>query len=161
MEFTVKTKLDLSGFREVENACKALSKKVEVGILHNAEEAKIASLQHYGGTGVYQYGPFKGQEVDVPPRPFLSHAMDFYGKGILKQEAQKLEKGFTAENAESILNDTGKTLMYATQETIREYAGHQHEYPYNSERTVETKGKDSPLIDTGKMLSSIEYEVIE
>ena len=66
------------------------------------EEAKLQGLQHYGGTGVYQYGPFKGQEVDVPPRPFLSHAMDFYGKDTEGQEGAKTRAGFTAENAESI-----------------------------------------------------------
>lgn len=158
MEFTVK--VDFNGLKAVENACKVLSKKVEVGILNNPEEARIAHLQHYGGTGVYQYGPFEGQEVDVPPRPFLAHAVEIYGPDALKQALQGFEiKGFNEKTAELMLQKVGERMKDATQLTIHEYARHEHDFPYNSERTVETKGKDSPLIDTGKMLMSIEYEV--
>lgn len=162
MEFTVKTELDLSGFDKIRKACEALSKPVEVGILHNSEEAQIGALQHYGGTGVYQYGKYAGQEVDIPPRPFLAHAIETYGKDTLNEAAKGLEiKGFDSGTADLILNKVGERLKEATQLTIHEYAAHEHEYPHNSARTIETKGKDSPLIDTGKMLMSIEYEVVK
>lgn len=160
MELTVKTQLDMSGMKQVQKACEALSRTVEVGILHDAEEAHIGELQHYGGTGVYQYGKYAGQEVDIPPRPFLAHAVEAYGKDTLEEAAQGLEiKGFTPRTADLVLQKVGERLRDATQLTIHEYANHEHEFPHNSPRTIETKGMDRPLIDTGKLLMSVEYEV--
>ena len=154
MEFTVNTKLDLSGFDELKKVCKELSKKVEVGILHNPKEAAIGALQHDGGFGVYQYGPYEGEGVDIPPRPFLMNAMEHYGKEILETEAQKLEK-FEISTAETILQRVGEKAVFMTQFMIDEYS----RVPDNSERTVITKGKNTPLIDKGNLRASIEYEV--
>lgn len=154
MELTVNTKLDLSGFKEIEKACKALSKTVEVGILNNPEEARIGRLQHDGGVGVYQYGPFEGEEVDIPPRPFLMKAMEHYGKDILDSEAQRLDK-FDVSTAETILNRVGEKAVSTTQFVIDEFS----RIPDNSERTVLTKGRNTPLIDKGNLRASIEYEV--
>lgn len=156
MEFTVKTELDLSGFKEIEKACKALSKTVEVGILHNAEEAEIGSLQHDGGVGYYAYGAFKGQEVMIPPRPFLANAMNHYGKEILESEATKLSD-FNENTANTVLDRVGEKAVFATQFVIDEYARDGG----NSDRTIITKGKDSPLIDKGNLRASIEYEVVK
>jgi hypothetical protein len=156
MEFTVKTELDLSGFKEIEKACKVLSKTVEVGILNNAEEAQIGELQHNGGIGYYAYGAFKGQEVMVPPRPFLANAMNHYGKEILESEATKLSD-FNVSTANTILERVGEKSVFATQYVIDEYARDGG----NSDRTIITKGKDSPLIDKGNLRASIEYEVVE
>lgn len=154
MEFTVKTELDLSGFDKIKKVCKELSRPVRVGVLHDAKEAEIAHLQHYGGEGVYQYGVHEGETVDVPPRPFLMNAIEHYGKDILDTEAQKLEK-FDSQTVDTVLNRVGDKAVFATQFVIDEYS----RIPDNSPRTVETKGKNTPLIDTGKMRASIEYEV--
>lgn len=146
----------MSGFKEIEKACKALSKTVEVGILHNAEEAEIGTLQHDGGVGYYAYGAFKGQEVMIPPRPFLANAMNHYGKEILESEAQKLSD-FSENTANTVLDRVGEKAVFATQFVIDEYARDGG----NSDRTIITKGKDSPLIDKGNLRASIEYEVVK
>ena len=144
----------MSGFKEVEKACKALSKTVEVGILNNPEEARIGELQHNGGIGIYEYGPYEGEEVEIPPRPFLMKAMEHYGKEILDSEAYKLEN-FNTKSAETVLNRIGKKAVSATQFVIDEFSRNRD----NSPRTVETKGKNTPLIDKGNLRESIEYEV--
>lgn len=155
MEFTVKTELDLSGFKVVEKACKAISKDIEVGILHNAEEAGIGRLQHYGGEGEYTYGKYKGQKVDIPPRPFISAPVEQFGGVILEQSAKRHFK-FTEESAEKTLDVAGKTMA----EDIKYWMDRKGVYPpSNSERTIETKGFDHPLIDKGNLRASIEYEV--
>lgn len=146
----------MSGFKQVKKACKALSRTVEVGILHNPEEARIGRLQHDGGIGYYQYGKYEGQAVEVPPRPFLLQAMEHYGKEILEQNTY-IMKEFTAENAEKALNRVGDMAKEVVQAEIDDYA----RAGGNSRRTIETKGKDSPLIDKGDLRSSIEYEVIK
>lgn len=155
MELTIKTKLDFSGLQSVKEACEELSKKVRVGIIHNPEEAEIGYLQHFGGVGVYQYGPYEGEEVRVPPRPFLSAPIEHYGKEILESDLHLL-KDFTKEEAKTILNRVGDKAKFVVQKEIDAIAARGG----NSPRTIETKGKDSPLIDTGKMRDSIEYEVV-
>lgn len=156
MESSVKIDLDLSGLTEIKKSCKELSKTVQVGILHNAEEAEIGFLQHFGGTGVYQYGPYQGQEVSIPARPFLSSAMERYGKDILKEESQNI-KDFSSSNVENVLNRIGDKSKFVVQSEIDSIARESG----NSPRTIETKGKDSPLIDKGNLRASIEYEVVK
>lgn len=146
----------MSGFKRVEKACQALSHTVEVGILHNPEEARIGALQHDGGIGYYQYGEFEGQAVDVPPRPFLMKAIEHNGKEIIDWNTHLL-KDFTAENADKFLNRIGDMSKEVVQAEIDNYAREGG----NSPRTIKTKGKDSPLIDKGNLRSSIEYEVIK
>lgn len=157
MEFTVNTKLDLSGFDEVKKACEKLSKPIEVGILNNPEEARIGELQHFGGTGVYQYGKYAGQEVDIPPRPFIAAPVERFGGEILEKSAKE-HLDFTEKSAETTLNVAGDTMA----KDIQYWMDNGSVYPpKNSPRTIETKGFDHPLIDKGNLRDSIEYEVIK
>lgn len=161
MELTVKTKLDMSGFKEVEKACKALSKTVEVGILNNPEEAKIGKLQHDGGIGVYQYGPFEGEEVAIPPRPFLMTAMEHNGKHILETSSQNL-KDLTESSAKKTLKEVGEMSVTFVKDTIEHHSRELNpDADHNWPRTVATKGFDLPLNDKGNLRESIEYEVVE
>lgn len=156
MESTINVKLDMSGLEPIKKACKELSKKVEVGILHDSEEAQIGALQHYGGEGVYSYGKYEGQTVQVPARPFLSSPMERNGADILKDSARLLNN-FTVDEVKTVLNRVGDMSKFVVQNEIDSIAA----AGGNSPRTIETKGKDSPLIDTGKMRASIGYEVVK
>lgn len=161
MEFTVNIKPDFSGFKAVEKACKALSKTVEVGILHNAEEARIGKLQHDGGVGYFYYGPFEGQPVGVPPRPFLAHAMEHNGKHILETSAENL-KEFNEGSAKETLKEVGEMSVTFVKDTIAHHSRELNpDAPYNWGRTIITKGFDLPLNDKGNLRESIEYEVVE
>ena len=147
----------MSGFKQVDKACEALSRTVEVGILHNPEEARIGALQHDGGIGYYQYGPVEGQAVDVPPRPFIYAPVEHFGKTILEKGA-KLHFDFTEKGAENTLNAVGHTMA----EDIKYWMENRQVYPpRNCWRSIETKGFDHPLIDKGNLKRSIEYEVIK
>lgn len=154
MEFTVDVSLDMSGLGRIERACKDLGRVVEVGILNDPAEAEIGALQHYGGTGVYSYGKYEGQEVEIPPRPFLAEAIEHNGRELLNKAAKKIDD---FRNVDAVLNELGDSAKIAVQNKIDEYAA----AGGNSPRTIETKGKDSPLIDKGNLRASIEYEVVE
>ena len=157
MEFTVNIDLNMEGFKEIEKACTAISKSIEVGILHNPKEAQIGYLQHYGGTGVYQYGEHEGESVDIPPRPFIMAPVDEFGGTILQQSAKKHFK-FTEDSANKTLDIAGKTMA----EDIKYWMDRKGAYPPdNSERTIETKGFNHPLIDKGTLRDSVEYEVVK
>lgn len=161
MESTLNIKLDMSGFKTVEKACEVLSRTVEVGILHNPEEARIGALQHNGGIGYFYYGPFEGEPVDVPPRPFLMVAMEHNGKHILETSAENM-KDFTPESAKKTLDEVGEMSVTFVKDTIahhsRELNSRAH---HNGRKTVITKGFDLPLNDKGNMRESIEYEVVK
>jgi hypothetical protein len=83
-------------------------------------------------------------------------AIDHYGKEILEQNTY-IMKDFTPENAEKALERVGDMAKAVVQAEIDDYA----RAGGNSPRTIETKGKDSPLIDKGNLRSSIEYEVVK
>ena len=161
MESTVKINLDMNGFKRVEKACEALSCTVEVGILHNPEEARIGALQHFGGEGRFYYGPFEGEPVGIPPRPFLMVAMEHNGKHILDTCVENL-KDFTEKNAEKTLEQVGEMSVTFVKDTIAHHSRELNpDADHNWPRTVITKGFDLPLNDKGNMRESIEYEVIK
>lgn len=144
----------MGGFKAVEKACEKLSRGVKVGILNDPAEAQIGFLQHYGGTGVYSYGKYEGQEVEVPARPFLSTAIEHNGRELLEKAISKLNN---FKSVDKVLDDLGSNAKQAVQNRIDEIAAQGG----NSPRTIETKGKDSPLIDKGNLRASIEFEVVE
>ena len=144
----------MSGFKAVEKACQKLGRVVKVGILNDPQEAQIGFLQHYGGTGVYSYGKYEGQSVEIPPRPFLMEAIEHNGRELLRKAISKIDD---FKNVDKVLDDLGTEAKEAVQNRIDEYAA----LGGNSPRTIETKGKDSPLIDKGNLRASIEYEVVE
>lgn len=147
----------MSGFKAIEKACERLSRPVEVGILNNPKEASIGQLQHFGGTGYYQYGVHEGEEVDIPPRPFISAPVEHFGKEIIKMAADEY-LDFSEKGVKNTLNAIGYTMV----EDIKKWINTNGTYPPpNSERTVETKGFNHPLVDKGNLRDSIEYEVVE
>lgn len=156
MELTVDIKLDFSGMQPVERACKALNRNVKVGILNDAEEAQIGTLLHNGGTGEYTYGKYKGQKVDIPPRPFISAPAEHFADTILNAGAKSFN--FTEKDADRILGAIGDSMATVMKNLMNSNGTYP---PPNSPRTIETKGFDHPLIDTGKLRDSITYEVDE
>ncbi len=154
MESTINITLDFSGLKKIEKTCDTLSKTVEVGILNNVKEAQIGALQHFGGVGEYSYGPYEGQKVRIPPRPFLASAMEHFGKEILESEIHNISF-MDSSSAKDVLNRIGDKSKFVVQGEIDAIAS----MGGNSPRTIETKGKDSPLIDKGNLRASIEYEV--
>lgn len=155
MESTVNIRLDLSGLDKIKRACEILSKPIKVGIINNAEEAEIGALQHFGGTGYYQYGEHEGEEVQIPPRPFISAPVERFGGDILKMSLKKVFN-FTEKGAEQALKTAGHLMA----EDIKYWMNMETAYPpENSPRTVETKGFNHPLIDKGTLRDSITYEV--
>lgn len=167
MEFTVNTKLDLSGLDKIKEACKALSKTVEVGILNNPKEAAIGTIQHFGGFGLtwngpykgeigyFYYGPFKGEPAVIPPRPFIAAPVEHFGGKILTMSAKEYFD-FTPKGAAKTLMVAGDTMV----KDIQYWMDNSMVYGYpNGWRTILTKGFNHPLIDKGTLRSSIEYEV--
>lgn len=135
-------------------------KTLNIGFL-NGKEAEIAAKNEYGGTfptdDEYKArGAAKGvdvpDEITIPPRPFMQNT-------VTKQKAKwaKTAIQITKDNGGDIdkaLTIVGRRAQEDIVATIEE--GY---FTPNSERTKKIKNKDAPLIDTGEMLKSIDWEV--
>lgn len=150
-----KVKLDNSGLKEVLKACKEFKKSIKVGYLTDGELAEKAALNHFGGTGVFE----DGEKIEVPPRPFISHAMDEFGKTVLSAGNTFIEEEFTTKSVKDKMVSVAQNARDAIRLSIEDISWSQ--YPHNSPRTIERKGFDQPLVNTGAMRDGVEYSIGE
>lgn len=91
-----------------------------------------------------------------PTRPFMDDTFeDYMYRAYMSREVKNV---FTSvltngRSTQRLLRELGGKIKELMQLTILEYAADGG----NSQRTIEKKGRDSPLIDTGKMLESVRF----
>ena len=129
----------------LKKAEEARRSKVKVGFFSSARYedgqpvAEVAAIQEFGGG-------------NVPERPFFRQAI-----AIMEDELPgKLAK---------IIDPTTMTVDAAAADKIGEYAAgvvrdriRDFQDPGNAESTILAKGKDDPLVRSGKMMNSVSYE---
>lgn len=132
-----------------ELAARAATAKVRVGIIEQANYdgsdgesvAQVAFWNEYG-------------TATVPPRPFFRNTIAEH-----KDEWPKQAATFMAANGGDVrqtLADMGEVVKGQIVETIQAFRE-----PPNAAATVKQKGFDKPLIDTGTLWRSIDYEVAD
>jgi len=103
--------------------------------------AMIAAIQEFGAPS-----------VGIPPRPYFRRMIraksPTWGKGVARQLKE------TNYDATKTLGRTGEVIKGQLQQSIRDLVS-----PPLSPVTVARKGFAKPLIDTGHMLSSVDYDV--
>ena len=120
----------------------------------------------------YQHGKAKSKKgVDIldiamwnelgtarsPSRPFIRQSADRNKDAIGKFCAAQLKKvteGGTAEQALNAIGVMQKGLLQDTISKSKEWA------EPNADITVERKGSDTPLIDTGRLMQSANYVIV-
>jgi len=120
---------------------------VKVGFLQGATYpdgtpvAMVAAIQNYGAP-----------KVGIPPRPFFSNMVKEKSGGW----GDVLGSALTASNydASDALKMMGDHISGDLRQSIIETSD-----PPLKPATVKRKGFDKPLVDTGHMLQSIDYEV--
>ncbi len=121
---------------------------LKVGFLENATYAKngmpvatIALIQEFGA-------PAAG----IPPRPFFRNFIAKNSKGWPGGIANQLKlNGYDVQRS---LQITGFVLKGQLQLEIRDL-----KTPPNAPSTIRRKGFDDPLIETGHMLNSVDFEI--
>lgn len=148
----------IDGNGTAEKAYSNLLKKMETGKDQKAL-GKPASLALIART--LNYGRLAGTTAEgrsypeIPARPFMKFAME-----IWEREFQKILGRLTPAYLRGIysVNDVLKTLgeraRNAVQKAIRE-----GDYAPLSPRTIAAKGSSTPLIDTGRMVNSVTFEI--
>lgn len=103
---------------------------------------------------VHEFGADTGTTRIPERRPlrgtFDEHRPEY--EALVKKGVQGIIDGKTS--AEKLLDIVGQKMVADIQRRVREGVE-----PANADSTVEKKGSDKPLIDTGTMLNSITYDV--
>lgn len=143
--------VELSGGSKLEAALAEIAKKVttasavDVGFLADAtypdgkSVAMVAALNEFG-------------HENVPPRPFFREMIQSKSPEWPDAVGDLLVSN--NYDGHRTLEQTGAAIKGQLQETITEYVG-----PGLAESTIERKGHDKELIDSGVMLRSVDYRV--
>jgi len=98
---------------------------------------------------------FGDRSSGVPERSFLRSTFDLNLRKYEKQTAKGLGRVADGkEDIDTVLGLIGTGMVNDVQDAILAIRS-----PANSKATVEAKGSSNPLIDTGHMRQSIDYEV--
>ena len=138
------------GWRRIEKDIKALRGfSVEVGIMGNdsVEGVSVIDYATYNEFGTSR----------IPARPFMARTYEENAVDTLKylefMAGQMIDGKM---NAMGVLNDLGNYYEAKIKQTI--VAAKSWAVP-NAASTVAMKGSSSPLIDTGRMLGAVKYEI--
>lgn len=164
MVFTVETKLrtSLNGLKKfLKNIEEADKLVVKSGVFGPDKKAvQIAKENEYGEIGIYERGPFAGQSVKRPARPFVRSAIEHHKREIIKAagESLNLEKENGIVNA---LDAMGKKTSELQEKTLYSNGeGVPGWQKYNSYRTIVTKGGlDKPLFREDGGTFEITYRI--
>ena len=102
--------------------------------------AQLGATLHYGT-----------DNGNIPPRPFLDVGVASGNQDYLALIADGLEDGLQPD---MILEQIGSVAASKVQEYMRDL-----KTPPNAPSTVERKGANNPLIDTGALRQSVTYKV--
>lgn len=101
-------------------------------------------------------GIYKMKEVTIPPRPFLRYSWDHYhekwGKTATKLVMCIMFDDWTAKQA---LDELGTVMASDIRDVLKVW-----KTPSNAPLTIANKGKDDPLVDTGKLMNSITFKKV-
>lgn len=125
----------------------------------------VPSKSGNGGTLCRTKGKGKNAEVEacfwltksvkIPERSFLRSTIDNKGKDFYKFAEKQMDKWLQSNSdPEPMLNALGLQFRGYVQKNIRDLSS-----PPNAPLTVALKGSNSPLTDTGSLVSSIEHEI--
>lgn len=160
MSITIKLNDPLKNLKQ---KVKDLSKNnmvLKIGFL-DAKIAKIAKINEYGaiipvtakmrGWFFYNFNIRKSNNpIVIPPRPFMKTTIN-KNKNKWVEILNNLLKNKTPDKA---LGTLGEVIKSDIQYTISN-----NDFIDNAPFTIMKKGRNQPLIDTGKMRNKVDYEI--
>lgn len=121
-------------------------KFVTVGIHEDAGNVEDGTMTQAQNGALQNFGNDR-----IPPRPWLVPGVESAHRDIVDTIADALERGLKPDQT---LEQIGLIAVGATQEYITDLRT-----PPNAPYTIEKKGSDNPLIDTGSMRASVTHKV--
>jgi len=111
------------------------------------------------GVSVVDYATYNefGTSRGIPARPFMSTTADLHKEDIIKFTGFLVGQMIDGKiDDTTVLKNLGEKYQSYIQQTIRDAKN--WAVP-NAESTIKAKGSSSPLIDTGRMVGAVRYEV--
>lgn len=144
----IRTVRDVNNIPKLEKIIKSLrSKTLKVGILSGTEGEilMIATVHEFGYP-----------ELNIPERSFIRAYFEKNESKIYKEGEALLEQVIlNLANPDVFWNSLGEYLVGEVQEYIRSMKS-----PGLKPQTIERKGSSGLLVDTGRLLGSIDYEIV-
>lgn len=132
-------------------------KVVTVGIHEDAgnvsdgseTQAQNGARQNFGDP----HNTLNGKPAPIPARPWLEPGVRSATPEILDVVSESIRNN---ESLENTLNKIGAFATGATQQYMTDLRN-----PPNAPYTIEKKGSDNPLIDTGSMRASVTWKIAD
>jgi len=124
------------------------NKYATVGIHEDAGNVEDGSMTQAQNGALQNYGNDK-----IPARPWLLPGVQSATQDIVDTSASGIERGLSNDQ---IMEQVGAFAAGATQQYITDLRD-----PPNAPYTIEKKGSDNPLIDTGSMRAAVTYKVTD
>lgn len=126
--------------------------QVRVGFQHGRE------ISQADGTDMCDIAAWNelGTSNGIPSRPFMRDSVDKHADEVnrmLEEQATLLKRGVSAKQ---ILKNLGEFQKGMIQQEILD-----GQFEPNAESTIRKKKSDKPLIDTGHMLQSVNYQICQ
>lgn len=126
------------------------SLEVRVGYQHGKE-------QEDDGTDICDIAMFNELgTVNIPSRPFLRDSVDKHIPAINHMLAEQEKVLLSGGTAKEILNTVGLFQKDLIQTEIE-----QGDFIANAPETIRRKGSEKPLIDTGRLKNSVNYQIVK
>lgn len=155
--YEINIKIEISCFEnKLKNIQKALKKRVRVGVLNaetydnGATTAQIAAWNE--GNGMIGESTPQRSVIGLPLELYREEIIDS-GKSVISKE------GLTANGVKKALKEIGKTARDAIISAFDNRA--EGEWSENAPSTVKRKGFNFPMVETGTLVSNIEWEVVD
>ena len=164
MVFAVESKVRTStaGFKKLMKQLEEAMKTVVVsGVINgDADATEKAVLNEFGGTGIYEDGPYAGQSVVVPARSFVQAPVELNAEDIVNSGANDID----FDKKDGLINALRKMGRRASELQEKALESNGEGIPgwqkHNSPRTIETKeGLDKPLYTRNNTTFPIDYEL--
>ena len=144
------------GYRRIIEDLKALSDAPHVLVgIRQAEGSKIAEGEEITLAGIAAVNEFGSADGKIPSRPFLRSTVDEnrdkYVK-VMETNAKLMLDG--KSSMEKGLTLLGFRVVRDVQKKIRN-----NDFPRNAPATIKEKKSSKPLIDTGRLRQSIDFEL--
>jgi hypothetical protein len=140
------------GFEELMDRLTDQASHVDIGI-HPVSGEEMVII-----AGVHEFGTSEAganHDIDIPARPFIRSTVD-ENRGRYETQVQR-EWNAVLEGRRSIAQSLGLLGLMVETDIRRKIRS--LKTPPNAQSTIDAKGSDNPLIDTGAMLNSVRYAV--
>lgn len=98
------------------------------------------------------------ESVTIPARRFMEKTITDHENEWIEYLQNGILSISSNDNmsAKTIMDNLGRQIISEMQDEMNNWTS-----PSNAPLTIQNKGKDNPLIDTGKLRDSIDYEIVD